>query len=316
MPLALGWIPDHERTPEMKTAYAEAVAEMPDFRLVGSSTVGQKYCLWDCVKVVRKRHLPIIWQQVGSCAGHGKMKAEWYLMYVERVRLGQAEEPIMPYEPYGYAQGRVCAGIRIKGDGGTGAGCAKAARLYGVLRSDYKGLPPFKSNDNVVVFPGNVDRSWGQAGSPVQYHAEGKQHLVLSTSLARSADDVARALQNYYPVTVASDWGGHERVPIRGTKHPILLNKHVTEWMHMQMVSGWWDHPEFGEIFHIDNSWEPGLHGDNPDDAPPGGYWVLKADMEYMVRQRDSYIYSQFQGYPAQGEEIDMALFDLIGKRD
>ena len=46
------------------------------------------------------------------------------------------------------------------------------------------------------------------------------------------------------------------------------------------------------------NSWGANAHGVSPDGAPPGGFWVDKATVSRMVKQGDSFAYSEFQGFP------------------
>lgn len=295
-----GWIPPDERTPDQQTRAQTIVDMMPPFHISGSwKGASDKAVLWEFAKKIRGKHLPALFQSVGACVGHGKAKAEWYLMHVEVVR-GDPELPIMPYEPYGYAQSRVCAGISGNEDGSTGSGAAQAAKQYGVLRSDYAGLPSPMVEDGTDTCrsPGQIDKQWGNRGAPANFIEEGRKHLVRTTAPVLSADDVASSLQNGYPVTIASDWGGQMQVQPQGNP-AILLNRHADRWMHQMMISGWWNHPQFGEIFRVDNSWGADAHGRNPDDAPPGGFWILKSDMQYIVRQSDSFAYSQFDGFPA-----------------
>jgi hypothetical protein len=40
-------------------------------------------------------------------------------------------------------------------------------------------------------------------------------------------------------------------------------------------------------------------HGADPDGGPPGGFWIKKADMEFMCRD-EVFIFSNFDGFPAQ----------------
>jgi hypothetical protein len=244
---------------------------------------------------------------VHNCVGHGKAKVEWYLMYVEKVMKGEREIPVMPYEPYGYAQSRVCGGITGMEDGSFGSAAAEAAMKYGVLSSELNGLPAFKVNGEYeVVFSGSVDREWGNRGAPSQWIEQGKQHLVKTTAVLKNHDDAVAALANGYPITIASDWGGMMNPPV---KEGVLLNKRVTVWNHQLMISDFWFHPILGLIFYVNNSWGPTAHGSSPDNSPPGGFWIDKNEFNYIANQKEAIAYSNLDGFPEQ--RLDKALFML-----
>lgn len=291
-----GWIHPNNRTPVVKQISEDLILGMPDFNLIGGTyTYQPKVCLWDCVKAVTSKHLSCMKQLAGSCVGQGKAKAEWYLMYADIIKRGDWELAIMPYEPYGYSASRVCAGISGSEDGSTGAGGAEAAKKYGVLSSEFPGLPKWKSYSNTVEWPGQLDKSWGMGPPDNKYITEGRKHLVKTTALVKNVDQVIDALQNYYPITTASSWGGRDKCPV---VEGVLLNSRTGEWMHQQMIAGFWDHPKLGQIFNINNSWGESFHGDNKvDDSPPGSYWVKRKDVEFMIAARDSFVYSQFDGF-------------------
>ena len=112
----------------------------------------------------------------------------------------------------------------------------------------------------------------------------------------RTTDDVRDALVNKYGVTCASNWGG-QMSP--GVTSGVLLNRRVTTWNHQMSVSAYWDHPNLGEIFWIQNSWGWLCHGICPSGAPGGGFWVRKADMQYICDQQEVFAYSAFDGFLA-----------------
>lgn len=296
--MRFGWIPPEERTKEQEKTHELLVSSMPSFELKGSWKAKEKVFFWDASKAVTGKHLKTFNQNVGSCTGQGKAMVEWYLMCLEVLR-GDPEQVIMPYEPYGYAQGRVCAGISGDQDGGLGSGTAEAARKYGVLRSDLQGLPKWNESEDTIDWPGEVDKSWGRRGAEQKWVTEGVKHLVKTTALISSADRAAEALQNGYPITIASNWGGHmDDVPLAGTPQ-VRLNKRVTTWMHQMCVIGWWDHPTLKEIYYVQNSWSARRHGTPVNGEPPGGFWIDKNNMNYILRQGDSYAFSTFDGFPA-----------------
>ena len=50
----------------------------------------------------------------------------------------------------------------------------------------------------------------------------------------------------------------------------------------------------------IENSWGSDLWSNQPDGAPPGGFWVSERDINRILGQDDSWAFSQFDGFPAQ----------------
>lgn len=54
------------------------------------------------------------------------------------------------------------------------------------------------------------------------------------------------------------------------------------------------------------NSWGADAHGPPADSAPPGGFWVDADVVTKMLRERDSFAYSQFEGFPEQ--DVDYLL--------
>jgi hypothetical protein len=52
--------------------------------------------------------------------------------------------------------------------------------------------------------------------------------------------------------------------------------------------------------WYVINSWGDSAHGTPPDGAPPGGFWIRAKDLAYILRQGDSFAWSNFAGFPSQ----------------
>lgn len=296
--LEAGWIPHDNRTQEVKDQHGFIMGMMPAFSIKGQFKAVQKVCLWDAARSVLGKDLPCFYQNIGSCVGQGKAKTEAYTS-LNQILLDPSQKFIMPYEPYGYAQSRVCAGITGGEDGSTGSGAAEAAVKYGVLAIDFDTdveKYTFDDDGKTLNWPGSIDSAWGRNGAPSKYITEGKKHLVKTTANLRTSDDVRDALVNKYGVACASNWGGQMKPQV---KNGVLLNRRVTTWNHQMSVSAYWDHPDLGEIFWIQNSWGWFCHGICPTGAPGGGFWVLKSDMQFICDQGEVFAYSAFDGFPA-----------------
>lgn len=308
-----GWIPFDERDAETNAAHDRAVSEMPEFRLIGD---GQKtssktrVVLWEAAKAVNGgKHLPTLHQSIGSCVGMGKANAERMLACADIVVRGDRERYIEIFEPYGYGRSRLHAGIRGRGSGSTGSGAAKAARIDGVVSIENEGLTGWTvrngSIGQTLYWDGGVDTKWSDgAAIGSEWVERGKKHLVRTTAQVTTYEQVRDALLNWYPVTVASSRGFQMRPVVDGGKH---WGRPSGTWMHQMCFVGVDDDGRRPGCYCW-NSWNAEAHGPPADDAPPGGFWVDAEVVTSMVRQGDSYAYSQFDGFPQQ--ELD---FTLIG---
>lgn len=298
--LECGWINPDARPMAVKEKHNEIMEAMPAFKIIGQFKTVEKICLWDGARAVLGKDMPTYYQSIGSCVGQGKAKTESYTL-INTVLADQTQRYTPIYEPYGYAQSRVCAGITGSSDGSTGSGAAEAATKYGVLfieqDTTLEKSITYSDGDKTLNWPGSIEKSWGNRGAPSQYIELGKKHLIKSTANLRQTDQVRDCLVNKYGVACASNWGGNMKPQV---KNGVLLNKRVTQWNHQMSVSAYWDHPDLGEIFWIQNSWGWFVHGICPTGAPGGGFWVLKGDMQFICDQGEVFGYSPFvEGFPA-----------------
>lgn len=295
--LNCGWTPPEQRSTEVKNIHNDIMGGMPAFKIVGQFKAVEKVCLWDAARAVTGDDLPCYYQEIGSCVGQGKAKTESHTL-INCVLLDPSQKYEEIYEPYGYAQSRVCAGISGSDDGSTGSGAAEAAKKFGALfiKYDPDNLT-YKRDGKTIIWPGRIDKSWGSRGAPAKYIEFGKKHLIKSTAPCRNSDDVRDALVNKYGVACASNWGGQMKPQV---KNGVLLNRRATTWNHQMCYSAYWDHPDLGEIFWCQNSWGWNVHGICPTGAPGGGFWQLKTDVNFICSQGETIAYSPFiDGFPA-----------------
>ena len=146
----------------------------------------------------------------------------------------------------------------------------------------------------------NEELKWSDGATiSDEWLEKSRRHLIKTTAKVTTADQVTEALMNGYPVTIASNWGGQMQCRTEGDP-AVLMNRRTGRWMHQMEIEGYWDHPTLKQIYFIRNSWSPGAHGTCPSGAPEGGFWVKKSDVDYIVRQGDSFAFSQFDGFPSQ----------------
>jgi hypothetical protein len=300
-----GWRRPDVRTATEHACHGRALAAMPEFLIEGAGNDDKKVCLWDCwrhsavVATTGGKPFPGFHQLTGSCVGAGGGNTVFSLAAVEVVRLGDPEQALVPFWPLPYGRSRVRAGIHGRGEGSIGSAFAEAMREDGIIEASADGLPKFRDDDG-IYYTSSVEMTWSDGDRvPAKYAESAHTHLVKTTAPLKNADQLREAIRNYYPCSFAGDWGGLMECPTAGTP-PVLLNRHADSWSHQQSVHGWWDHPTLGEIFYVMNQWGLKTHGICPSGAPPGGYWIKKADAEYQCRTGEVFAFSQFQGFPAQ----------------
>lgn len=275
----------------------------PRFEITGREAGDvTKACLWEPVVKVNGRHWQPMFQETGSCVCQGGHAATAYTAACEVWAAGEPEEVKFPlFCLLAYGRSRHYMGARGPGEGSFGSVMARAVKEDGVLAADFSGLPPFKEANGGLTWGRATELKWSyipdRADEFDPFQEAAKIHPVRTVAQCKRADDVAAAIRNGYGCTCASMWGG--RMQCQATSDPpVLLNQRVTEWAHQQAIIGWWEHPKLGEIFYIQNSWG-NPHGDDPAGGPPGGYWVKKADVDWMCRD-EVYVFSAFDGFPAQ----------------
>lgn len=278
-----------------------------ELTVAGRDNSKRRVCLWDCVQwVTGGQHLPTRRQAIGDCVGFGAAQAVDYLQYVRIVLYGVAETPKPVFVPYHYACGRCapeCGAGRIRGpDGSIGSWQAKALQLYGVVAADHPGLPGYS---------GSVARSWATKMPSAELIAEGKKHLVRTIALVVTPEQARDAICNGYPVTIASSWGGEMEPPELDGR---LVNRRATTWHH-QMVLIAYDGSGAEPYWYVLNSWGPNAHGTPPDGSPPGGFWVRRPDLLYIVGQEDCWALSDLDtGFEPRDLHVD-GLTSLFGGR-
>ena len=305
-----GWIPPDVRTPDQAAAHEAAVLAMPEFRIIGSAPKVERIILTDVTKTLNGgQDLLTFFQMTGSCVGQGLGQMLRTLNAIEIVVNGERQKPILPFWLLPYGKSRERAGLFGPGEGSLGAPASQAAKEDGFLDAADSDLPqPFEANDG-LTWGEQAEMKWSDGRAISQAFLErSRKHLIKTVSRARSAADVRDALINGYPLTCASDAGFEMRPSVQDG---VLLNRRVTTWHHQMSIHGWMNHSRFGPLYYILNSWGKKVHGVCPTGAQPGGFWITENDMEYIVRQGETFAFSQFDGFPAQ--DIERALFRVVG---
>lgn len=300
---SFGYILPTERTEEEQAFDADVKSKMIDFEITGAQDPTDQAFLWNCSKAANGgQHFRTFYQQTGSCVGNGGGQALWYLSAVEVIRLKDPEQVLLPFWLLPYGRSRYYAGSRGQGEGSFGSAFAEAMRKDGIIEAKLDGLPKCTDSGG-LTWGRSAELTWSDGAKiDSKWLALSRKHLLKTTAQVKTAQQVRQALLNYYPCTIASDWGGQMTPAVQGSP-PVRLNKRADTWNHQMCVIGTVNHPSLGWIYYILNSWGVDAHGQPPAGGygePPGGFWVKEADMDYIARQGDSFAFSQFSGFPAQ----------------
>lgn len=292
--------------PEVSAYAAQCIGEIPLFEITGrKSDDPKKAFLWDFAKRCNNGNHFLTFRQVtGSCVGNGLGQALRITAACDAVMKGEPEDGAkLNFWMLAYGWSREMAGMRGRGEGSFGGAAARAAREKGFPPFDFPGLPQPDTSDGISYGrTKELEWSYGPQQPRGPWDAAALNHKTLTTAKCRSHDDVREALRNGYGCTCASMWGGDMRPQVQDG---VLLNRRSARWAHQMCIIGWWDHPRHGEIFYVLNSWGPRTHGECPSGAPPGGFWVKPADVDFMCAD-EVYALSQWQGFPAR--DIDFWL--------
>lgn len=294
-----GWLGEEKAAQEFERLKAnfrpfEIIGEKPSGK---SMTEGVRVCMWEGAQKAIGKHVRTFRQEIGDCVSFGAATAVMYLT-VMQMALGQNWEYHEVFQPFIYGTSRCdVGGQHDYSDGSTGSWAAQAVNQYGVLFYDDKDVP---------AYAGSVAKKWGYSGPPKEFYPVAKDNPVKTTAKVTSFDQLVKAIGNGYPCTIASSVGfegdGNMQGKISGGK---CWGVRGSSWMHQMAVIAV-DTVDSRPGAFIMNSWGANVWPEQPDGAPPGGFWADAKYMEDILGQGDSYAFSNFDGFPAQ--EIDFAI--------
>jgi hypothetical protein len=225
---------------------------------------------------------------VGSCVGAGNKHGVDALQGVQIARGANLTWKPVSAEVI-YAGSRVeVGGGRIRGDGSVGSWAAKWVKDYGVVPMEVVGA------HDLSRYSESRARSWGRTGVPDDLEPVARQHPVKGVAVVTSWPDVDRAVRQGYPVVVCSDQGFAMDRDRDGFCDP------EGRWAHCMCFLGVRGGARQG-AFCL-NSWGDRAHTGPtyPADAPPAGFWVDARTVDRMVRQGESFAYSDAAGFPGR----------------
>lgn len=324
-----GWIPPEDRATEEQKKQEQYIFDTPTVREVFSGNIKGDYTrprMWEIVKkgidkgyipqeVLRNGTLKNVSQIIGSCVGFGAGNMLLWASLIDAVLRRHPERVLLPFVPYHYGRGRYHSGISGHGSGSLGSGQAEALEKDGYIAFDLKGLPDCNFGD-AIHWTERIEYEWSN-GAKIddKWIEEGRKHVVPTVVRVTNTDEAALLADSLHTFTIASDWGGHMKCPI---KQGVLLNERIKTWMHQMWVLDYIIHPRLGRLWWVGNNWkyahgkDPGGEWDNNTGAPEGGFYIIDKELQYILSQKDSYGFADPKGVIDPSREIDWSMFDFL----
>lgn len=255
--------------------------------------------LWDFAKLITGSVLPDHNQgSVGSCVSFGTACAVEHLLLAQIAQARKDGGPAKEFKPlvqeviYGGSRVEIGGG-RISGDGSVGAWAAQFVAQWGVV--------PRGSNIDgfdLTTYSESRCRQWGREGVPAKLETVARQSPVKGTALVKTAEEAEKAIRQGYAIAVCSNQG------FASTRDADGFARAQGSWAHCMAIIGVRKGSRPG--FFIQNSWGSNwIRGPRfPADAPAGGFWAEWSVVERMLRQGDSWAFSDAVGFPSR-ELID-----------
>jgi hypothetical protein len=246
-------------------------------------------------------------QGIGDCVSWGEELVCTMLMAIQHA-LGiskfegeAATEPI-----YGGSRVEVEGG-RLGGysDGSWGGAAAKWVTNYGVLlRKDYSPSTGNPDHD-LRVYSAKRAKDWGNFGcggkdddrTNGKLDQVAKQFPVKHVAQVTSLEAAEAAIQNGYPISVASNVGYGEMV-----RDDDGIVGRSGSWAHEMMIGGVKYHPSRGRLWRLFQSWGKSCKGSDPGIVHPAvsdcSWWITDRDFLSQLKQEDSFAQGDVRGFP------------------
>lgn len=296
-----GWIPPDQRSADVQASFELLQAKQGVFSSVGApiaDTGKGKVVLLHKVLEQLIGSFPIHLQTIGDCVSHGWALGIDVLKAVEIVLRNEPEEFVAnTATEWIYGTSRVIQGRGQLGnqDGSLGSWAAASVKDNGTLsRQKYGDI-------DLREYSGQRAKSWGYRGLPKELESIADETPVKTTALVTSYEEARDAIANGYPVPVCSMRGFEMRRDSQGFARP------KGQWAHCMLFMSVDDESSRPGLLCM-NSWGADwISGPKRHGQPEGSFWVDADVADKMLKGRDSYAISGFEGYPSR--TLDPTLF-------
>jgi hypothetical protein len=287
----------------LEVAQASFAAYPEPFSVEGGdpANYAKRVCLWE-VPGVRERLNPGP-QQTGDCASWAPC-APLVIRQCLSVATGKRGEIAPPFPPYIYGVGRVRNGQAQPACGRQGG---YPSRIIEGLQADGWVTP----DEHGQPYSGSLADRLGCTGPTPDKLAIGRKRAGLSAYPVRSVDELAEALVNTFPTTVAFQWRTGMRVDQRDGRSIVDLRTGRAAGGHALCIIGY-DGSTGNRYWYLYNShgpgWPSGARRDNGE--PAGGCWIDEDDVRWIVETGQVWAISDVPGFVAN--ELDLSIFDKL----
>ena len=302
-----GWIPYSERDLQGRMLSDEFEAKTPMFEEMNTARADLPERA--CISEVSFKHFgkaPLrVNQSSGSCVGAGGAQAYLSCSIGDAYYRGEtnvAEELILCYPYFTYGHGRYLGGMRRRGSGSYGGAQAKAIADVGMLpRSDSR-MPQPKIRDNWAIWSSSTEIEWSYSPqNPIktsELRPDSEKYKVNAISRVRGTDIAKQSIAQGYALTLASGFG-FKSERITGN---VCLASRSGSWAHQMSCDGYWEHPELGLIFLINNQWNK-YNKTCPTASEWGTYgsfWIKEDVFQDLMERGEVYSHSDSSGFPTK----------------
>lgn len=289
-----GHIKDEEMNELVLSQQPFPIAKPACMSIASSSNKKERVVLTDLlVKLLGK--WPHICQGTNDCTAFGSANAIHILKAFNCLKFNEEWKGLIATE-ITYAGSRCEIGnFRWKDGGASGSATAECCRKIGTLiRGVYDGL-------DLSIYSAKLADKLGDIGIPDSLEPIMHDHPVKTISLVTDTNTALDCLSNHYPITVASNRGFTGRVDRNGR---LLRDndgclKAGSVWNHQMCVVSYDNNPKRPKV-GIANSWPLDNMTGPLDGLPEGCFWIDMDDFRIMLEQSDSFVYSEYSGFPSK----------------
>lgn len=290
-----GYLPNPEETrkfvaslPPSRQTFAAAAPNLMDDD--DESDAFPYRAVASCVGMEGKRMHARNQGSVGSCVGNATATAMDISAAGEIIYKREPERWVAPFAADGnYALGRDISGNLGRWDGSYGGAASKGIR-YGTLH-----MLKYGEHD-LTKYSAQRCRDWAARGVPEEVKKAAREHPCKTTALVATCEELRASLQNEYGCNVCSGQGFSSKLDKDGFARPS------GSWSHSMAIIAYRGKKSGRRGFLIWNSWGDKWNGGPiwPNDMPWGSFWCDWEVMQSMLRGRDTFAYSNYDGFKRQ----------------